>query len=142
MVSSGVLIPRGPHQSASCSASVQLGEPVEAALPELRMAGEPSEGLAQRIRPQPARAALRLTAALYQPRALEHLHVLGDRGQGHAEGLGKLADGCLAGGQAREDRPPRRVGEGGEDAVELGGGHAGKPGGYLTERLTLANPAR
>lgn len=49
---------------------------------------------------------------------LQHPHVLRDRGEGHVEPPGELADRLLAGGEAREDLAPRRIGERAERAVE------------------------
>ena len=36
----------------------------------------------------------------------------------HIEWPGELGDGCLSGGQAREDGAPGRIGEGGKGGIE------------------------
>jgi len=53
-----------------------------------------------------------------EPRALQHAHVLGDRGERHREARRELADRAIAGREAREDVAARRVGEGGEGVIE------------------------
>jgi len=53
-----------------------------------------------------------------QPRVLQHAHVLGDCWERHREARCKLADGSLAGREAREDVAARGVGQGGEGAIE------------------------
>src|SRR5215831_14734908 len=93
-------------------------QPAEALLPMLPVELDPVGHALQRVRLQPAGAPLRLAAALDQPGALEHLQVLGHGGEAHIEGLGDLEHRGLARGEAREDRAPGRVGEGGEGGAE------------------------
>ena len=47
----------------------------------------------------------------HQPRVLEHLEVLRDRGPADRQLAGELADRARALGEALEDRAPRRVAE-------------------------------
>jgi hypothetical protein len=56
-----------------------------------------------------------------EPGALEHADVLRDGGERHRESRGELADGAVAGGEAREDVAAGGVGEGGEGGVEGAG---------------------
>jgi len=56
-----------------------------------------------------------------EPCALEHADVLRDGGERHREARGELADGAIAGGEAREDVAAGGVGEGGEGGVEGAG---------------------
>lgn len=52
--------------------------------------------------------------------ALEHLDVLLHAGEGHAEGVGELADGGVATAEALENAAARGVGHGREGIVEGG----------------------
>src|SRR5262249_31491459 len=49
---------------------------------------------------------------------LQHLKVARDGRLGHRERRGELHHRSLAAGEAREDRPARRIGESGEGGVE------------------------
>src|SRR2546422_7080420 len=95
--------------------AVQL---VEALLPVAPVILDPVGDVLERIRLEPARPPLRLAAALDQSRALEDLEVLGDRRKADVEGLGQLQDRGFARSEAREDRAPRGIGEGGEGGAE------------------------
>ena len=53
-----------------------------------------------------------------QSRALEHLQVPRDRGQGDGEGLGELGDGSRAASEASQNPPAGRITEGAKDEVE------------------------
>jgi hypothetical protein len=53
-----------------------------------------------------------------QPRFLQDLQVLRDRGERDVERLGELGDAELARRQSRQDRAPRRIGKGTEGPVE------------------------
>src|SRR5262245_32333315 len=96
---------------------------VQALLPEAPVELDPVGDALTRARLQAASAPLRLAAALDQPRALEHLEVLGHRGQADVEGLRDLEHRGFARSEAREDRAPRGVGEGGKGGAEAVGGH-------------------
>ena len=73
---------------------------------------------------------------------LEYREVLRDGGQRHGEGPRELADrGVRRLRQAREDRPPRRIGEGGERRVE-GGGTVNHMVNYIRERAAVKRPGR
>ena len=69
---------------------------------------------------QAAAAHATVLAVLDESGAVQHAQVLADRGQGHAEGLCQLADGCFAQGQPGQDSAARRVGQGAEGGVERG----------------------
>ena len=49
-----------------------------------------------------------------QPRRLQHPEVLGDRRQRHLVGRRQVADAGLSQRQARQDRPPGRIAQGGK----------------------------
>src|SRR5262245_36581070 len=96
---------------------------VQALLPEAPVELDPVGDALERAGLQAAGAPLRFAAALDQARALEHLEVLGHRRQAHVEGLRDVEHRRFAGGEAREDRAPCWVGEGGEGGAEGVGGH-------------------
>src|SRR6266498_1002478 len=78
----------------------------------------PFGDLLQRCRLEPGGPPLRLPAPCDQSRPLEHLQVLGDRGQSHVERLRQLGDRGLPRRESREDRPPRGIRESGERAAQ------------------------
>src|SRR5258706_16346987 len=96
---------------------------VEALLPVAAVVLDPVGNALERVGLEPARSPLRFAAALDQPRALEHLEVLGHGGQAHVEGLCELEHRGFPRGKACEDRAPGGVGEGGEGGAEAVGGH-------------------
>src|SRR6266508_2526000 len=96
-----------------------LVEAVEASLPEPTVLLEPVDSFLHRRTPQPRGPKLRRAAARDQPRALEHLQVLGDRLDADREWLGQLVHSGLTLREARQDRAPRRIGERRERAREL-----------------------
>src|SRR6266568_5075632 len=98
-------------------------QPVEALLPVPPIVLDPLGDALERIRPEPAGSPLRLAAALDQARALENLEVLGHGGQAHVERLGQFQDRGFPRGEAREDRAPRGIGEGGKGRAEAIGQH-------------------
>ena len=55
----------------------------------------------------------------HEPGVLERLDVLGSGGQRHPERLGQLAHRVLLRGQPAKHRPPGRVGQRAEHAVEM-----------------------
>src|SRR5687768_15991050 len=93
-------------------------EPVEALLPESAVRLDPVGDLAERSGVETARAPLRLSRPRGEPGALEHLEVLGCRGEAHRKRRGQLGHRRLAGGDPRENRAPGRVGKGAEDGAE------------------------
>src|SRR4051812_13996317 len=112
--------------------SQPLVEAVEARLPEPTVALEPLGGVLERDRPEPRRAQLRAAPPLDQAGALEHAQMLADGLGGDGERRGELVDRGLALDEAREDRPPGGVGEGGEGGGERVDGHGAiKPVGLL-----------
>src|SRR6266853_2253258 len=96
-------------------------ELVEALLPVAPVVLYPVGDVLERIRLEPARPPLRLAAALDQAGALEDLEVLGDGRKADVEGLGQFQDRGFTRGEAREDRAPRGIGEGGEGGAEAVG---------------------
>src|SRR5205823_8064346 len=96
-------------------------EPVEAALPEVPVRLEPLDSLAKRCALEAGRPKLRRAAARDQPRALEHLEMLGHRLDADRERLGELVHRRVALREPRQDRAPRRVGERRERRRELVG---------------------
>src|SRR5439155_11949967 len=99
-------------------------QPFEALLPVAPVVLDPLGDVLERIRLQPAGPPLCLAAALDQARALEDLEVLGHGRKADLEGLGQFQDRSFARGEAREDRAPRGIREGGEGAAEAIGRHA------------------
>src|SRR2546427_4754320 len=96
---------------------------VEALLPVAPVVLDPVGDVLERIGLQPARPPLRLAAALDQARALQHLEMFRNGGKADLEGLGQFQDRGFARGEAREDRPPRGIGEGGKGGAEAIGRH-------------------
>src|SRR5438445_9939975 len=94
-------------------------EAIEALLPETAVMLEPVGGVLERPRPQAARPPLRVAPASDQTGAPQNFEMPGDCGKAHFKGLGQLSDGSLPRGEAREDRAPGRIGEGGESAAEV-----------------------
>src|SRR5262249_1769478 len=108
---------------ATPARALQTGvEPVEPLLPELLVAAEPVDGVQERPRREPGGPELRLPAARHEPRALQHLQMVGDGLHGDRERLRKLVHGGVALREPREDRPPGRGGERGKGGRELVGG--------------------
>src|SRR5271154_6055538 len=98
-------------------------EPIEARFPQAAVVLEPVIDSFEDAELDPAGPPLRLAPPCDQAGPLEHLEMLGDRGTAHLERLGELADRRLAGREARQDRAPRRVGEGREGRAETIGWH-------------------
>lgn len=94
------------------------GEAIEVVFPEAPVAVEPPRRAAQRPGGEAHAANPPVAPPLHEPGALEHDEVLADRGERHREGARQLADGGLAGRQARHDRAARRVGQRAEHHVE------------------------
>jgi hypothetical protein len=83
---------------------------------------------------QPAWSPLRPLPSCDQARSLQYLQVLGNGGERHLEGGGKLRDRRLPIREPSQDRPAGRVGEGRERSVQHIRGHFIQPFGYLTYR--------
>jgi hypothetical protein len=79
---------------------------------------DPRECTAHRLRLQMRASHAALSLNRCEPRALEHAHVLGNRGERHVEARGELADRPIAGCEPREDLASSRVGESEERGVE------------------------
>src|SRR3954453_22721231 len=92
---------------------------LEAALPEAAVALDPIGGVLERLGLEVGGAELRGLTSRDQPGTLQHLEVLRHRLDADRKGLSEFADGGVALGEPLQDRPPRRVGESGEGAIEL-----------------------
>src|SRR3954470_6318233 len=84
---------------------------VEALRPQTPVLLDPVDGGVQGVSFQVAGPELRPPATGDQTRAFEHLQMLGDARQAQVERLGQLVDRRVAGGEPRNDGPPRRIGE-------------------------------
>src|SRR5262245_55422554 len=100
-----------------------LAQPVESLLEVAAVLLDPLGDVAQPVGLEATRAPLRLAALLDQPRALQHLEVLGDCGQAELERSRQLPDGRLALGQPSKNRSAGRVGERGKGCAERIGMH-------------------
>ena len=100
-----------------------LFEPIEPGLPDLPVSTDPLDGVIERCGLEAAGPVLGVLSSRDQPRALEHLEVLGDRLEAHVERFGQLVHRRLAVGEPGEDRSARRVGEGCEGDAERVVGH-------------------
>src|SRR5215831_9722853 len=98
-------------------------QPVETLLPQLAVVLEPIVHVLERRGFNAAGPPLRLAATDDEAGALQHLQVLGYGWQAHFEGLRQLGDRGLAERQARQDGPPRRIGERREGSAEAVLGH-------------------
>ncbi len=113
-----------------------FGEIVEAAIPEAPIAIEPVGHRLQRRRLQMTGTPLCFAPARDQPRAFEHLQMLGNGGEAHVIGLGQLGDRGIPRGKAGQDAAARRVGEGEQRRAELVGRHSAySTYGLITSRL-------
>src|SRR5262249_44914614 len=97
---------------------------IEALLPETAIVFQPVAGILERARPKPAGPPLRLATAGDQTGALEHLEMLRNGRKAHRERVGQLRDRCLARGEARKDRTPSGIGEGGGSGAQAIRRHA------------------
>jgi hypothetical protein len=79
---------------------------------------DPRECTAHRLRLQMRASHAALSFDGGEPRALEHAHVLGNRGERHVEARGELADRPIAGGEPREDLASGWIGEREERGVK------------------------
>jgi hypothetical protein len=93
------------------SATEALVEAVEASFPERAVFLEPLDGVVKGLRVQPRGSKLRRAAARDQACTLEDLEMLGNCLNADRKWLRQFVDRRLALGQARQDRPPRRIGE-------------------------------
>src|SRR2546427_9845102 len=83
------------------------------------------------------RPPLRLLAARHESRTFEHLEMLAPRGEAHVERLRDFGHRRATLRETREDRTPRRVGEGTEREAEAVDGHFA-PAAYLTIWFIIA----
>jgi len=93
-------------------------ELIELELPELPVAFDPGRRLPHRRGDEGSTTDATLLLDAREPRALEHADVLGYRGEAHVEPRRELADRPVTGGEASENRAPRRIGERAEGGVE------------------------
>jgi hypothetical protein len=96
------------------------GELVELEFPELAVLLDPFLRVAHRRGHERRAARPAVAAHASESGPLEHADVLGHRGQRHVESAGQIRNASLAQGKAREDLPPRRIGERGKGGVERG----------------------
>src|SRR5436309_2207934 len=108
-----------------------LVETIEPLLPDDAIAPDPLVDLFERARLERRRPPLRLLAARHESRAFEHLEVLAHSGEAHLERLRDLGHRRATLRETREDRTPRRVGEGTEREAEAIDSHVA-PSMYLT----------
>jgi hypothetical protein len=101
-------------------------QPIEPFLPDVPVALRPVRDGLQGPGLDATPPPLRLLSLRDQPRALEHAEVLRDGGQAHVERLGELGDRAFAREETRQDRPARRVCQGGERVAQLIGCHVYK----------------
>jgi len=100
--------------------SVEIGaQPVEPGIPELLMTVQPLERGLVRPALEPAVHDTADLAALDEPGLFEDVQVFDESGQRHPERIRKVPDRTFALAQAREHRPPRRIGERAEDRIEV-----------------------
>ena len=92
---------------------------IEAIVPEFLVAVEPVIGFLHRRGLQPAGDDAAILAARDQAGGGQYVEMFHHRRQRHGEGFGQFADRNGVGfAQARQQCPARRVGQGGESAVE------------------------
>ena len=118
-----MVMARSPSQS--CCVRLDLAEVVvqalEALFPMAAVLAHPVCDVPQRPGSQPSRSPLRLPALFDEARPFEHPEMLRDGWLAHVERCGQVLDRRLALGESGQDRPPGRVGEGGErDAEGIG----------------------
>jgi hypothetical protein len=63
---------------------------------------------------------LRVDPPVDQTRSLQHPQVTRDSRQRNRERLGEIADDGFAAREPRQNRAPRRIGEGGENRIQIG----------------------
>src|SRR3954454_8279149 len=115
-----------------CLQLAQVGvEAIEAAFPQRAVPLGPGGDFLEQRGLDPARTPLRVASARDEAGALEHAQVLRHGRQAHVEGVREIRHRLLARREPREDRAPRRIGEGGKRGTEGVGVH----GLYLTIRL-------
>jgi hypothetical protein len=94
---------------------------VELLFPELSALLDPCDGLAHRLRAQPAAVDAPFLVAVEQAGPFEDTQVPRDGRRRHLERRGQISDRSLAVREALQDAPPDRIGQSGEDGVERGG---------------------
>lgn len=95
-------------------------EAVEALVPEALVTRRPAENLADRPCVEQEEVLAASADAPDEPGALEGPDVLRHGGERHVEWLRDVSDARLTAGEAVEDCPAGRIGDGGEDVIERG----------------------
>ena len=96
-------------------------EGVEPLVPERAELGQNLRRVSKRRGTEPASVNAPAPLAAQEPRAFEHLNVLGNRLERHVEGLGQLRDRALLACDSSQDFTPRRVRQGAKNAIEMRG---------------------
>lgn len=99
----------------------QAIEALEVRLPHGAILLKPGAGLGEPLSLDPPRPPLRVLSGTDQPRALQDLQVLGDRGLAHRERRREFADGRVPAREPRKDGAPGGIGQREERGVELVG---------------------
>jgi hypothetical protein len=93
-------------------------QPAQPPGPEVALPFDPAGGFVQRARGKGKQVLAARHAPADQPGLLQNAHVLGDGVERHGEGRRDVGHPRPAVGQAIQDRPPRRVGQGLQGGVE------------------------
>src|SRR5262249_20920169 len=96
----------------------ELGEPLDASIPQAFVAAEPPIGALERPRIDAAIMDPSTHGAFHEPGLLESLDVFRRGGERHAVRRGELADRLLALREALEHRAPGPVAQRAEDEIE------------------------
>lgn len=103
-----------------CLHLVQQGvQPQEVPLPISVVLLEPLVGFGERLAVNPADVITPDDAAPHQLRPLQHFDVLGRRRERHLQRRRQFAEILFPRGQAPQDGPPRRMGQGVKDAIQF-----------------------
>ena len=95
-------------------------ESLEAGLPNLAVAFQPSVGFRQRLGFDAAQMSAPHHAAAHELGTLQDPDVLGGRGKRHAQRRRQFAEIPLSLGQTSQHRPPRRMRQCMKDPIECG----------------------
>src|SRR6266487_261452 len=107
---------RGPSASSPSSGLLLLVEVVvndiEHALPDRALAVDPVDRLTESVQVEAQAVGAAIDRSHHQPRLLERLDVLRDRGLGDAEATSRLPDGRRPAGESLHDPAPDWMGQG------------------------------
>src|SRR5690349_25080730 len=122
MVSSslGAVFAVGAMELLLCLAGTAkiLVEAIEALGPETLVEGEPVGSALEGGGVEPAAAVLAVADPGNEGGLLQHLQMARDRGERDLERCGQLVDRALSLHEPQQNRPARRIGQGGEGEVE------------------------